>query len=132
VLVAHNAAFDYGFLAAEARRAGVKLPVRQRLCTLALSRRLGLDVPNHRLGTLARYWGVPQRLAHDAYDDAHVLSGVFAHSMGLAAQLGMPLCPWSPATGTPARLPTPRRSSRHPARGATPVPSVPGNRCGKG
>ena len=91
ILVAHNAAFDHGFLAAEAQRAGTKLPVRQRLCTLALSRRLGLEVPNHRLDTLARYWGIPQRQAHDAHDDAQVLSGVFAHSMRLAAQLGMPL-----------------------------------------
>lgn len=98
VLVAHNAAFDYGFLAAETYRAGVKLPVQQRLCTLALSRRLGLDVTNHRLSTLASYWGVQQQLAHDAYDDAFVLSGIFAHSMRLAAQLDMPL-PLVPCDG---------------------------------
>ena len=91
VLVAHNAAFDYRFLAAEAYRAGSKLPVEQRLCTLALSRRLGLDVPNHRLATLATYWGLRPHRAHDAYEDARALSGVFARSMRLAAQLGMPL-----------------------------------------
>jgi DNA polymerase III subunit epsilon len=90
-MVAHSASFDYGFLAAEAHRARQNLPGRKRLCTLALSRRLGLDVPNHQLGTLARYWGVPQQRAHDAHDDAHVLSGVFAHSLRLAAQLDMPL-----------------------------------------
>ena len=43
-VVAHNASFDYGFLDAEFRRAGRTLPVQQRLCTLALSRRLDLDL----------------------------------------------------------------------------------------
>lgn len=59
VMVAHNASFDYGFLAAEASRAGTTLPTRRRLCTLALSRRLGVPVPNHKLGTLAAHWNVP-------------------------------------------------------------------------
>ena len=57
ILVAHNAAFDHRFLAAEVERTGRKLPVERRLCTLALSRRLGLAVPDHKLGTLAGYWG---------------------------------------------------------------------------
>ena len=73
ILVAHNAAFDHRFLAAEGERAGLKLPVEQRLCTLALSRRLGLAVPDHKLATLAAYWGVPQKRAHDALDDVTVL-----------------------------------------------------------
>jgi DNA polymerase III subunit epsilon len=57
ILVAHNAAFDHQFLAAEAQRAGLKMPIEGRLCTLALSRRLGLAVADHKLGTLAAYWG---------------------------------------------------------------------------
>src|SRR3954454_7674698 len=36
VLVAHNAQFDYDFLAHEFARARMWLPVSQRLCTLAL------------------------------------------------------------------------------------------------
>lgn len=40
VLVAHNAQFDYDFLAHEFARARMFLPVSQRLCTLALSRRV--------------------------------------------------------------------------------------------
>ncbi|WP_217711629.1 exonuclease domain-containing protein [Actinomadura sp. NAK00032] len=40
VLVAHNAPFDYSFLAQEFMRANVRLPVERRLCTLALNRRL--------------------------------------------------------------------------------------------
>ncbi|MHA6629895.1 TerD family protein [Pseudonocardia sichuanensis] len=112
VLVAHNAAFDHGFLAAEAERAGVKLPVRQRMCTLALSRRLGIDVPNHKLATLAGYWGVPQRRAHDAEDDTQVLSRVLTHSLLLAAQLGLPL----PLIGCDGRT----GATRYPPRATTP------------
>ncbi|WP_233159699.1 TerD family protein [Pseudonocardia sp. MH-G8] len=131
ILVAHNAAFDHGFLAAEAERAGLKLPVRQRLCTLALSRRLGIDVPNHKLATLAGYWGVPQRRAHDAEDDTQVLSRVLTHSLLLAAQLGMPLpligCDGrTGATRYPPRVTTPPCPWRYPGRLAVGRPLVQG------
>ena len=91
VLVAHNAAFDHGFLAAEAARAGTTLPTQRRLCTLALSRRLGLDVPNHKLATVAAHWRIPQQRAHDAHDDALVTARVLAHSLQLAGRLALPL-----------------------------------------
>jgi DNA polymerase III subunit epsilon len=131
VLVAHNAAFDHGFLAAETERVGLTLPVRQRLCTLALSRRLGIDVPNHKLATLAGYWGVPQRRAHDAEDDTQVLSRVLTHSLLLAAQLGMPLpligCEArTGATRYPPRVPTPPCPWRYPGRLAAGGPLVQG------
>ena len=90
-LVAHNASFDHGFLDAEFIRAGAESPTKQRLCTVALSRRLELDVPNHKLGTLAAHWQVRQRNAHDAYDDALVLTEVFARSAALADSLRLPL-----------------------------------------
>ncbi|TCN55943.1 DNA polymerase-3 subunit epsilon [Rhodococcus sp. SMB37] len=90
-LVAHNASFDYGFLDAEFRRSGRSIPAEQRLCTLALSRRLELDVPNFKLATLARHWQVQQLQAHDAYDDARVLSEVFVRSATLAENLQLPL-----------------------------------------
>lgn len=90
-LVAHNASFDYGFLDAEFRRAGVTLPAEHRLCTLALSRRLELDVPNYRLDTLAQHWQVQQLQAHDAYDDARVLSEIFLRSAAMADNLQLPL-----------------------------------------
>jgi DNA polymerase-3 subunit epsilon len=131
ILVAHNAAFDHGFLAAEAERAGVALPVRQRLCTVALSRRLGIDVPDHRLATLAGYWGVPQQRAHDAQDDALVLSRVLTHSLLLAARLDLPL-PLVGCTGRtgpapyPPRLASPPCPWRYPGRWAPGQPLVQG------
>ncbi|WP_137724538.1 TerD family protein [Prescottella subtropica] len=90
-MVAHNASFDYGFLDAEFQRAGANTPIENRLCTLALSRRLELDVPNHQLATLADYWHVPQFHAHDAGDDARVLTEIFTRSVSLAETLQLPL-----------------------------------------
>ncbi|MGO4200613.1 TerD family protein [Rhodococcus sp. TAF43] len=90
-MVAHNASFDFGFLDAEFQRVGVATPIENRLCSLALSRRLELDVPNHRLSTLAEYWQIPQLIAHDAYDDARVLTEVFTRSASLAEALQLPL-----------------------------------------
>lgn len=90
-MVAHNASFDHGFLKLEAMRASVDMPTKQRLCTMALSRRLQLDLPNHKLATLAAHWKVLQSNAHDAYDDARVLAEVFSHSARLARTLDLPL-----------------------------------------
>ena len=89
--MAHNATFDHGFLASELTRANTRSLIDHRLCTMTLSRRLQLDVPNHKLSTLARHWRIQQRHAHDAFDDARVTSQVFAHSAALARSLGMPL-----------------------------------------
>jgi DNA polymerase III subunit epsilon len=71
-LVAHNAPFDLRVMALELLRAGLPLPDNPVLDTCALSRRLGVEVPNHRLGTLARAFGVPQGRAHRALTDARV------------------------------------------------------------
>lgn len=90
-MVAHNASFDHGFLKLESMRAGIDMPTKQRLCTVALSRRLQLDTPNHKLSTLAAHWKVLQSNAHDAYDDALVLAQVFTHSARLARSLELPL-----------------------------------------
>ncbi|KLO27047.1 DEDDh family exonuclease [Mycobacterium haemophilum] len=86
-LVAHNVAFDYAFLAAEAEIAEAELPVDSVMCTVELARRLGLGIDNLRLETLAAHWGVPQQRPHDAFDDALVLTGVLAAALKRARQL---------------------------------------------
>ncbi|MFF7764889.1 DEDDh family exonuclease [Streptomyces massasporeus] len=91
VLVAHNAQFDYDFLAHEFARAGTALPVARRLCTLALNRRVDPPTEDLRLGTLAAHYGVPQVRAHDALDDTRVLSSVLRASLHEAARLELPL-----------------------------------------
>ncbi len=110
VLVAHNAVFDWSMIAREYARAQRTAPVRQRLCTIALSKELGLPLANHKLETLAAHFGVVQRHAHHALDDARVLAEAFRPSLHAAARGGMrlpllecrPLTEWSetrPAAG---------------------------------
>ncbi|MFI5719316.1 exonuclease domain-containing protein [Nocardia sp. NPDC051750] len=91
VMVAHNAGFDYGFLAGEFGRIGASLPVGHRLCTLALARRVAPPVPDCRLATLATYYGIRQQRAHDA----HVTpAGPHPHTMVFARRPAKaPECP---------------------------------------
>jgi DNA polymerase-3 subunit epsilon len=85
-LVAHNVAFDYAFLAAEAELAQTELPIDTVMCTVELARRLELRIDNLRLETLAVHWGVTQRRPHDAFDDAVVLTGVLAAELKRARE----------------------------------------------
>ncbi|MER6675645.1 DEDDh family exonuclease [Streptomyces sp. NPDC000983] len=91
VLVAHNAVFDWQMIAREYARARSEAPVRQRLCTIALSKELGLPLPNHKLQSLAAHFGVVQQRAHHALDDARVLAEAFRPSLRAAAEGGVRL-----------------------------------------
>ncbi|MFF4584813.1 DEDDh family exonuclease [Streptomyces sp. NPDC001388] len=91
VLVAHNAVFDWQMIAREYARAEREAPVKQRLCTIALSKELRLPLPNHKLESLAAHFGVVQRQAHHALDDARVLAEAFRPSLRAAAAGGVRL-----------------------------------------
>ncbi len=100
VLVAHNAVFDWQMIAREYARAEREAPVKQRLCTIALSKELRLPLPNHKLESLAAHFGVVQRQAHHALDDARVLAEAFRPSLRAAAAGGvrLPLLECRPLT----------------------------------
>ncbi|MFJ6215835.1 DEDDh family exonuclease [Streptomyces sp. NPDC092296] len=115
VLVAHNALFDWNMIAREFLRMGGAAPVEQRLCTIVLSRDLGLPLPNHKLESLAAHFGVAQQRAHHALDDARVLAEAFRPSLHLAAAAGAAL----PLTACVA-----------PVEVSGAEPSVPGARSG--
>ncbi len=91
VFVAHNAVFDWQMIAAEAGRADLRLPVDRRLCTRALARQLDLQLPNLKLATLAAHWGIPQRRAHEAGEDAAVLAALLPKLLRLAASRAVDL-----------------------------------------
>ncbi|GGZ34270.1 DEDDh family exonuclease [Streptomyces poonensis] len=103
VLVAHNAVFDWSMIAREYARAERRPPVKQRLCTIALSKELALPLPNHKLESLAAHFGVVQQRAHHALDDARVLAEAFRPSLHAAVSKGVrlpllecrPLTEWS-------------------------------------
>jgi len=89
-LVGHNSPFDVRVLAHELVRAGLPLPDNPVLDTCAIPRRLQLDVPNHRLATLADRFGVPQGRGHRALADARVARGLFEaylRDLGPAAEV---------------------------------------------
>ncbi|MEC4017722.1 DEDDh family exonuclease [Streptomyces sp. H27-D2] len=110
VLVAHNAIFDWSMISREYARARATAPVRQRLCTIALSKELRLPLPNHKLESLAAHYGVVQERAHHALDDARVLAEAFRPSLHLAAETGVrlpllacqPLTEWTDSPAPPA------------------------------
>ena len=69
-IVAHNAAFERGFLEAWAHREGLELPPITWNCTLAASRRLLPKAPlNHQLGSLAASLGWRTEGLHRAATD---------------------------------------------------------------
>lgn len=116
VLVAHNAVFDWSMLAREYARAQSAAPVDQRLCTIVLAKELRLPLANHKLESLAAHYGVQQRRAHHALDDARVLAEAFRPSLHLAAAAGLslPLHTCRPLTewvDGPAPLPSPRNGA---------------------
>lgn len=83
VFVAHNASFDWRFLAAEySRTAGgsIEALVESRLCTVRLARRFLRHLPRRNLDAVAAYYGVPiegrHRAEGDARATAHVLLGL--------------------------------------------------------
>lgn len=76
LLIAHNADFDVGFIRAAAERHDIpfKSPY---LDTVALSRHLNADLKNHKLDTLAAYFGLGKFNHHRACDDAEMLALIF-------------------------------------------------------
>ena len=76
-MVAHNASFDRRFWEAELARAG-RAGGNPFACTLLLSRRVYPEVPNHKLGTLARHLALPMTgRAHRAMADAEMAAGLW-------------------------------------------------------
>lgn len=107
VLVAHNAVFDWSMISREFSRVDQRAPVEQRLCTIHLSKLLSLPLANHKLETLAAHYGVAQRRAHHALDDARVLAEAFRPSLHMAARIGLelPLHACLPMTAPPVPSP---------------------------
>ncbi|MBO7676904.1 MAG: PHP domain-containing protein, partial [Erysipelotrichaceae bacterium] len=79
VLVAHNAAFDYGFLNSELKRIGEEPLPNPVIDTLDLSRSLLKNRRAYRLGNMCRAYNIPydEDIAHRANYDADVLAQVF-------------------------------------------------------
>jgi len=77
-LVAHNASFDRRFWDAELARIR-KRRVQEFACTMLLARRVYPHAPNHRLGTLVEFAGLPVAgRYHRAMADAEMAASLLA------------------------------------------------------
>ena len=89
ILVAHNAAFDIGFLDAAARLfTGLPLPY-PHLCTLKLARRVVPELRRRSLDVLGAHFGVPLSDRHRALGDVRITVEVFFHLLERLAARGV-------------------------------------------
>ena len=105
-LLAHNSAFDAGFLGRELTRAGLPLPCHAVIDTLALARKLLPDLRDHRLDTLARLFNLDPEGPHRALADSRRV-------LGLWLALGGPNVPESALVAYPIADRTPLEPRAH-------------------
>jgi DNA polymerase-3 subunit epsilon len=89
IIVAHHAAFEDKFLAAEFKRAGIKLPPLPALDTLWLSRE-SLDLPNYKMQTVLQHFGVEEIDLHTALGDVRALNKILPTLLSQAASILYP------------------------------------------
>jgi len=89
VFVAHNARFDWGFLAAESAAAGVPGPAGRPLCTVRLTRRLVPELRHRSLDHLAAFFSVDNPARHRAFGDAFATAYILRSLLGRARERGV-------------------------------------------
>lgn len=79
ILVAHNANFDFNFLNTLFIKLGFQPLKNTVIDTLSLARVLKPNLKNHRLGTVAKAYGIiyDEKIAHRADYDAEVLTNLY-------------------------------------------------------
>ena len=124
VLVAHNAGFDTSFLKAATRATGRDWPAFRVLDTVQLARQvLSRDeVPNHRLGSLARHFRATTTPDHRALHDARATVDVLHGLLGRLGSVGVRTLEELLTQG--AKVPAARRRKRHLADGLPDEPGV--------
>ena len=89
ILVAHNSAFDLGFLNAELQRSHRPCLSNSVLCTVRLARSLLPGLDNHKLGTVAAHYDIEILTQHRALGDAQATAKIFINLLGLAEEKGI-------------------------------------------
>lgn len=88
VFVAHNAMFDWRFVAAELSRAAGQRLSGRRLCTVKLARKVLPQLSRRSLDYVARYYGVEITNRHRAAGDALATARCFIRMIGDLADRG--------------------------------------------
>jgi len=89
VFVAHNARFDWGFLAAECAAVGVPGPGGKPVCTVRLTRRLVPELRHRSLDDLASFFGVDNAARHRAFGDALATAYILRSLLWRARERGV-------------------------------------------
>jgi len=89
VFVAHNVAFDWGFVAGELIRTVGDAPDPVRLCTVRLVRRLVPELRHRNLDVVTRHFGVRIDGRHRALGDALATAQVLLHLLDDARGRGL-------------------------------------------
>jgi DNA polymerase-3 subunit alpha (Gram-positive type) len=88
-IVAHNAAFDCGFLDHNAKAtAGIGLE-NTALCTRLLANRLLPHLPSKKLGEICAHFGIRNEQAHRAMGDTRATAHVFSRMSDLLREKGI-------------------------------------------
>ena len=89
VFVAHNARFDWRFLAAECVAVGAPAPGGKPLCTVRLTRRLVPELRHRGLDQVATFFGIDNPARHRAFGDALATARVLRVLLERARERGV-------------------------------------------
>lgn len=89
VFAAHNARFDWAFVARELKRARSVVLSGPRVCTVQLSRRLVRGLKSRGLDSVAAYFGIEIEGRHRAAGDALATAQVLQRLLDLAGEQGI-------------------------------------------
>ncbi|MFQ5528899.1 MAG: PolC-type DNA polymerase III [Gemmatimonadota bacterium] len=89
VFVAHNARFDWRFVAEEMRRARAEVPRGDQLCTVRFAKRALPGLRRWGLDSLIAYYGLECRARHRAWGDALVTAEVLLNLLEAADRRGI-------------------------------------------
>lgn len=89
VFAAHNARFDWRFLAAECVAAGVPAPAGAPLCTVRLTRRLAPELRHRGLEYVTAFFGIENPARHRAFGDALATARVLRALLTRARERGV-------------------------------------------
>ena len=92
VFVAHNARFDWRFVADEMRRARAEVPRGDQLCTVRFAKRVLPGLRRWGLDSLIAYYGMECRARHRAWGDALVTAEILLRLLEAADRKGV--CEW--------------------------------------
>ena len=87
--VAHNAAFDWGFVSAEVHRATGAPLAGDRVCTVRLARKFLRHLPRRSLDMVCQHYGIGNGARHRALGDATATAQVLLRLLDDASRQGI-------------------------------------------